>query len=74
MGAPAVLGGARPLAVYAAHLVKALRPPTKFAVLLSSYGCSGGAIKQIQEILDQFKIEVISALEVNGPLTEEDLK
>jgi len=38
LGAPTVLGGAHPLAVYATYLFKALRPPTKFAVLLSSYG------------------------------------
>jgi len=74
LGAPAVLGGAHPLAVYAAYLVKALRPPTKFAVILSSYGWGGGAIKQIQEILGQLKVEVVGALEVNGPPTEDDMK
>lgn len=74
LGAPTVLGGAHPLAVYAAYLVRALRPPTKFAVLLSSYGWGAAAIKQIQETLGQFKIEVVGALEVNGPPTEEHLK
>jgi flavorubredoxin len=74
LGAPTVLGGAHPLAVYATYLFKALRPPTKFAVLLSSYGWGGGAIKQIQEMLGQFKIEVVSALEINGPPTEENMR
>ncbi|MEM1563818.1 MAG: FprA family A-type flavoprotein [Candidatus Bathyarchaeia archaeon] len=74
LGAPTVLGGAHPLAVYATYLFKALRPPTKFAVVLSSYGWGGGAIRQIQEILGDFKIEVIGALEVNGPPTNEDIK
>lgn len=74
LGAPTVLGGAHPLAVYAAYLVKALRPPTKFAVLLSSYGWGGGAIKQIQETLAQFKVEVVGALEINGPPTEENIR
>jgi flavorubredoxin len=62
------------LAVYAAYLVKALRPPTKFAVVLSSYGWGGGAIKQIQETLGQFKVEGVGALEINGPPTEENIK
>ncbi|MBS7608546.1 FprA family A-type flavoprotein [Candidatus Bathyarchaeota archaeon] len=74
LGAPTVLGGAHPLAVYATYLFKALRPPTKFAVVLSSYGWGGGAVKQVQELLKDFKIEVIGALEVNGPPTEETLR
>jgi flavorubredoxin len=74
LGAPTVLGGAHPLAIYATYLFKALRPPTKFAVLLSSYGWGGGAIKQIQEMLGQFKIEVVGALEINGPPTEDNMR
>ncbi|MEM2151661.1 MAG: FprA family A-type flavoprotein [Candidatus Bathyarchaeia archaeon] len=74
LGAPAVLGGAHPLSVYAAFLFKALRPPTRFAAILSSYGWGGGAVKQIQEILKDFKIEVVGTFEINGPPREEDMK
>ncbi|MBX5327294.1 MAG: FprA family A-type flavoprotein [Candidatus Bathyarchaeia archaeon] len=73
LGAPTVLGGAHPLAVYAAHLVKALRPPAMFGVVLSSYGWGGGAVKQLQEILASSKIEIVGALEINGPPTEENV-
>ncbi|MEM3390623.1 MAG: FprA family A-type flavoprotein [Thermoproteota archaeon] len=73
LGAPTVLGGAHPLAVYATYLVKALKPPVGFGVLLSSYGWGGGAVKHIQEILGQMKIEVVGALEINGPPTGKDL-
>jgi flavorubredoxin len=72
-GAPTVLGGAHPLAVYATFLVKALRPPLKFGVVLSSYGWGGGAVKQVQEVLGQTKMEVVGALEINGPPTENDI-
>jgi flavorubredoxin len=74
LGAPTVLGGAHPLAVYAAYLVKALRPPLKFGVILSSYGWGGGTVKHIQEILGPSKIEVVAAIEINGPPKEEDIK
>ncbi|MGB9960365.1 MAG: FprA family A-type flavoprotein [Candidatus Bathyarchaeales archaeon] len=74
LGAPTVLGGAHPLAFYAAYLVKALRPPIKYVVLLSSYGWGGGAIKQVQEVLEQFKVEVVGAVDVNGPPTEENMR
>jgi len=74
LGAPTVLGGAHPLAVYAAYLVKALKPPAKFGAVLSSYGWGGGAIKNIQEVLGPSKLEIIGALEINGPPSEEDIK
>ena len=74
LGAPAFLGGAHPLAVYATYLFKALHPPTKFAVILSSYGWGGGAVKQIQEMLNGLRIDVVGVLEVNGPPTEEIMR
>ena len=74
LGAPTVLAGMHPLAVYGSYLVKALRPPLKYGVLLSSYGWNGGALKQAGEILGPLNIEVVSTLEVNGPPTAEDHK
>ena len=74
LGAPTVLGGMHPLGVYATYLVKALRPPTKFGVVLSSYGWGGGALKHAQETLGPSKIEVVGAMEVNGSPTENDVK
>jgi flavorubredoxin len=67
VGAPTVLGGVHPVAAYATMLVKVLRAPTKYAAVLTSFGWSGGAIKQLQEILTGTKIEVLGAVEVKGP-------
>jgi flavorubredoxin len=75
LGAPTVLGGAHPLAVYGTYLAKALRPPAKFAVVLSSYGWGGGALKQIKETLDpSASLEIVGAMEVHGPPSEEDVQ
>jgi flavorubredoxin len=74
LGAPTVLGGAHPLAVYATYLVKVLRPPLKFGVVLSSYGWGGGAIKSVQEILGPSKLEIVGSMEINGPPSESDIK
>lgn len=74
LGSPTVLGGAHPLAVYAAYLVKALRPPAKYAVVLGSYGWGGGMIRHLQEVLGPTKMEIIAALEINGPPTERDIQ
>jgi flavorubredoxin len=74
LGAPTVLGGLHPLAVHATYLVKALRPPLKFCLVLSSFGWGGGAVKHAQEILGQTKLDVIGAMEVNGPPSENDTR
>ena len=74
LGAPTVLGGIHPLALYATYLVKALNPPIKFGVVLSSYGWGGGAIRHVQQILGPSKIEVVGAMEVNGPPSINDIK
>jgi len=73
LGTPTVLNGAHPLAVYATYLVKALKPPAKYAAVLSSYGWGGGAIKHVQETLGPTKMEIVGALEINGPPTESDI-
>jgi flavorubredoxin len=74
LGAPTVLNGMHPLAFYAAYLVKALRPPLKFGVFLSSYGWGGGAKKQFQEMLGSSGIDVLGAMEINGPPSEKDVE
>jgi flavorubredoxin len=73
-GAPTALGGMHPLGVYASYLVKALRPPIKFGVILSSYGWGAGAVKHVSEMLGKTPIEVVGAIEVNGSPTESDLE
>jgi len=74
LGTPTVLGGMHPVALYGAYLVKALRPPLKYGVVLSSYGWGGGAVRQASEILAPTKIGVLGAIDVNGPPSMEDIK
>jgi len=74
LGAPTVLTGAHPLAFYVSYLAKALRPPAKFAAVVSSYGWGGGAVKQIGEMIGPLGIEVVGVVEVNGPPSDDDIK
>lgn len=67
LGAPTVLGGMHPVGAYAALLVKALRAPTKYAALLTSHGWSGGAVKQLQSLMEGSKIEIIGVVDSKGP-------
>ena len=73
IAAPTVLAGVHPVAAYAALLVKALRAPTKYAAVLTSHLWSGGAVKQLSEILGTTKIEIIGVVDVKGAPRKEDL-
>lgn len=66
LGAPTVIGNLHPLAMYGLQLVNTFRPPLKYGVILNSYGWGKGAVGKILEQLPK-TIELIAALEVNGP-------
>ena len=72
LGVPTVLGGMHPLGIYASYLVKALRPPLKYAVVLSSFGWGGGAIRQVSEILGPSGLEIVGTIDINGPPKDAD--
>jgi flavorubredoxin len=74
IGAPTILAGMHPLALYGTYLVKALNPPAKYGVLLGSFGWGGGALKQAGEMLAPSKMEIVGTLQVKGKPNEEDLK
>lgn len=67
VGGPTVLNGIHPVAAYATLLVKTLRSPTKYVALLTSHGWSGGAVKQVQALLEGMKVEVLDVVDVKGP-------
>ena len=74
IGTPTVLGGAHPLAVYAAFLANALRPKTKFVSIIGSYGWGGKSVEQLAGMIGNLKVEVIEPVMVKGLPTPEDLK
>lgn len=74
IASPTVLTGAHPLAFYVSYLARALKPPARFAAVLSSYGWAGGAVKQIAEMVGLPGVEVVGTVEVNGPPSENDMK
>jgi flavorubredoxin len=61
-----------PLAVYAAHLVRKLRPPAKYGAVLTPYWWGKGALAHASELLQPTGLEVVGALEVNGPPSPDD--
>ena len=71
---PTVLAGMHPSAVYAAYLANALRPKTKFASLLISYGWGGRAVEQAKSLLGNLKVELIEPVVIKGYPKSEDFK
>jgi flavorubredoxin/rubredoxin len=73
LGAPTVLGGAHPKAAYAAFLANALRPKTKFASLVGSYGWGGLMAEQLIGLMPDLNLELVDPVVIKGLPREEDL-
>jgi len=74
IGSPTVLVGPHPAALYATYLANALRPKTRFASLIGSYGWGGKMAEQITGMLTNLKVEVIEPVIIKGYPKEADFK
>lgn len=72
LAAPTVLNGAHPLMVYFLYLFNALHPPTKYCIILGSFGWAGGGVKRIKDAVSA-NVEVLDVLEVNGRANEAEM-
>jgi len=66
IGSPTVLTGPHPAAAYAALLANALRPKTKFASVIGSYGWGGKMVEQLVGMLPNLKVDIIEPVLVKG--------
>ena len=74
IASPTVLAGPHPGAVYAAYLANALRPKTKFASVIGSYGWGGKTVEQIKGSLSNLNVELLEPVMVKGYPRAEDFK
>jgi len=72
LGCSTVLVGPHPKAMYAAYLVKVLRPKTKFLSVIGSYGWGGKMVEQLVEVLKSLKAEIIEPVVAKGYPKESD--
>jgi flavorubredoxin len=72
IAAPTVLVGPHPLAAYAAFLANALRPKTKFASIIGSYGWSSKMVEQISNMIPNLQVEVLDPVLAKGLPREKD--
>ncbi|MEI7641097.1 MAG: FprA family A-type flavoprotein [bacterium] len=66
IGASTVLAGIHPLAANAAYIVNALRPKTKFASMVTSFGWGEKAVEVFKGIMTNFKGELLTPVISKG--------
>jgi flavorubredoxin len=72
IGSPTVLTGPHPCAAYAAFLANALRPKTKFASIIGSYGWGGKMVEQLVAMMSNLKAEILEPVLAKGEPKEDD--
>ncbi len=72
IGTPTVLTGPHPLAAYAAFLANALRPRTKYATVIGSYGWAGKTVEMLAGLLPKLKVELLEPVLAKGLPREAD--
>jgi flavorubredoxin len=72
LGSPTVLAAAHPKVAYAATLANALRPKTKFASIIGSFGWGGKMVEQITGLISNLKVEVLEPVIAKGHPKDSD--
>lgn len=63
---PTVLFGPHPLIVSCTYLANALRPKTRFASVIGSYGWGGKSVETLIGMLDHIRVDVLEPVLVKG--------
>lgn len=66
LASPTFLSGAHPAAAYAAFLVNALRPKTKYLAVIGSFGWGGRMVEQLKGILANGRAEILEPVIIKG--------
>jgi len=72
LGSPTVLTGAHPKAAYAAFVANALRPKTRFASVVGSFGWGGRMVEQLTGLLTNMKVELLNPVIAKGHPKDEE--
>jgi flavorubredoxin len=71
-GSPTVLTGPHPSAVYAAYLANVLKPKTRYASIIGSYGWAGRMTDKLLELMPNLKVDLYDPVVAKGHGAEED--
>ncbi|TDO94352.1 flavorubredoxin [Halanaerobium saccharolyticum] len=71
-GSPTVLTGPHPSAVYAAYLANVLKPKTRYASIIGSYGWAGRMTDKLLDLMPNLKVDLYDPVIAKGHGAEED--
>jgi len=74
LATPTILTGPHPNVVYAAVLLNALRPKTKYISIIGSYGWGGKTIEVLKSLISNLKVELIEPYLSKGYPNKKDFK
>src|SRR6056297_1288300 len=74
LGSPTVLTGPHPDMAYVAILANALRPKTKYASIIGSYGWAGNMVDDIVNMIPKLNVELFEPVVSKGKASKEDYK
>lgn len=74
LASPTVLVGPHPTAAYAAILVNALKPKTKFAGIIGSYGWGSRMVETLAGLMGNLKAQMFEPLMIKGQPRPEDFE
>jgi flavorubredoxin len=72
VGSSTVLGGPHPAVASAVFLANALRPKTRYAAIIGSYGWGGRMVDRLAELMPNLKVEVLDPVISKGYPSGED--
>jgi flavorubredoxin len=72
IGSPTVLVRPHPAAVYAAFLLNALRPKTKYVGIVGSFGWGGKMAEGLKDLVSAMKVEFLDPVIIKGYPRKED--
>jgi flavorubredoxin len=71
-GSPTVLTGPHPSAVYAAYLANVLKPKTRYASIIGSYGWAGKMTDKLLDLMPNLNVKLYDPVVAKGHGAEED--
>ena len=74
LGSPTVLTGPHPDMAYVALLANSLRPKTKYASIIGSYGWAGNMVDDIVDMIPKLDVELFDPVIAKGKANEEEFK
>jgi flavorubredoxin len=74
LASPTFLTALHPAAAYAAFLVNALRPKTKYLAFIGSFGWGGKIVDQLTQMISNVRAEIFEPLMIKGMPRDEDFK